>query len=209
MFLFMFLPNSTWTNHTEHLNITLFSPIMIMFWYLAENVPQTKEKQDEILKVSYGDKNRSRWHPQSFLQSNKKLYHMMENCKEAPIALSSICSVECIEVALFTVLLKSIFTLFTILQPPLFVVSLYACFVFVLSGLNELHYQLRNYTKYLILDRFLPALNFICHVLWWVSWSELKWVFLSSAWAGRREVKLFSNTCAWEGIFSEIKNLHM
>ena len=85
----------------------------------------------------------------------------------------------------------------------------FCCFVFVLSGLNELHCQLRNYTEYLILDRFLPALNFICHVPWRVSWSELKWVFLSSAWAGRKEVKLFSNTCAWEGIFSEIRNLHI
>ena len=64
MFLFMFLPNSTWTIHTEHLNITSLNPIMIMFWYFAENVHQpSREKQDDILQVSYWDKNKSRWHP--------------------------------------------------------------------------------------------------------------------------------------------------
>ena len=171
---------------------------------------QTKEKQDDILKVSYRDKNKSRWHPQSCLHrlkqikvTSSKFFAVKQKVvsHDAKLQGSSYCFIKCIEMALFTVLLKSIFTLFTIVQPPLFFVSLYACFVFVLSGLNELHCQLRNYTKYLILDRFLPALNFICHVPWWVSWSELKWVFLSSAWAGRKEVKLFSNTCAWEGIF--------
>ena len=74
MFLFMILPNSTWTIHTEHLNITSLNPIMIMFWYFAENVHRpSREKQDDILKVSYWDKNKSRWHPQSCLHRLKQI----------------------------------------------------------------------------------------------------------------------------------------